>query len=67
MLPHRIVNGRYERLMPTIITSNYSLEELPRMLTPHGSGDTLMACTITDRIRGMAFLVTLNGRSRRGD
>ncbi len=64
---YRIINGRYERLRPTVITSNYRLDDLAGMLTPRGSGDSLMAQTIIDRIRGMAYTVTLNGPSRRGD
>ncbi len=61
-----ILNARYENCLPTIITTNYSNEEIIKHLTPRGSSDPTMARSITDRIRGMCRLVVLAGDSRRG-
>ncbi len=61
-----ILNSRCENCLPTIITTNYSNEEIVKHLTPHGCSDMTIANSITDRIREMCRLVVLAGDSRRG-
>lgn len=45
-----IINARYEGYMPTIITTNYSGEELVRRMTPEG-GDDRNARKTLDRLK----------------
>lgn len=47
-----IINARYEAFMPTIITTNYSAEELIRRMTPTG-GDSRNAEKTLDRLKEM--------------
>lgn len=50
-----IINYRYEEMLPTIITSNYSLDELSTRLNDR----------IVSRIAGMCDVVELKGKDRR--
>lgn len=45
-----IINARYEAYMPTVITTNYSGEELERRMTPEG-GDDHNAKKTLDRLK----------------
>ncbi len=51
-----IINARYENLLPTVITSNFSLDELSNRL---GSD------RIPSRIAGMCEVLEMKGRDRR--
>ena len=47
-----IINSRYEEYMPTIVTTNYSEDELQRRMTPDG-GDSRNAKKTLDRLKEM--------------
>lgn len=47
-----IINSRYEGYMPTIVTTNYSGDELERRMTPDG-GDSRNAKKTLDRLKEM--------------
>lgn len=47
-----IINARYEGYMPTIVTTNYSGDELERRMTPDG-GDAKNAKKTLDRLKEM--------------
>jgi len=61
-----ILNSRCENCLPTIITTNYSNENIAKYMTPRGCTDHMLADSITDRIREMCCPVVLTGESRRG-
>jgi DNA replication protein DnaC len=52
-----IINYRYENKLPTIITSNMSLEDLEKHLTPQ----------ITSRIKSMCKIIQFTGKDRRNN
>lgn len=62
---YAIINARYEALMPTIITTNYSEAELLRRLTPKDSNDTTTADAAIDRLREMCGAIVTSGESWR--
>ena len=62
---YNIVNGRYEAALPTIVTTNYSKDELIKRFTPAGSGDSMTARATLDRLTEMCRGVGLAGRSWR--
>ena len=62
---YAIINARYEALMPTIITTNYSEAELLRRLTPKDSNDTTTADAAIDRLREMCAAIVTTGDSWR--
>lgn len=51
-----IINSRYESMLPTIITSNYSLEELSKKFKDD---------RLTSRIIGMCTILNMSGKDRR--
>lgn len=64
-----ILNARYDRDLPVVITTNYGGAELARRLTPakqaNGDADDTTAQAIVDRLRGTSNVVILQGGSRR--
>ena len=62
---YAIIYARYEALMPTIITTNYSEAELLRRLTPKDSNDTTTADAAIDRLREMCAAIVTTGDSWR--
>lgn len=64
-----VINARYDAEMATVITTNYSLQELVARLTPrpdaNGYADDTTARAIVDRLRAMCEFVVLDGRSMR--
>lgn len=61
---YQIINARYEDFKPIIVTSNYSLDELVKRMTPK-SGDNSTALATVDRLREVLHLVPLSGESHR--
>lgn len=61
---YNIINGRYEAFMPTIITTNYSDEQLVKRLTPP-KGDEVTADATIDRLREMCAGLPMTGASWR--
>lgn len=53
-----IVNARYEAYMPTIITTNYSTDELIRRMTPP-NGDSYNAEKTLDRLKEMCVALEM--------
>jgi DNA replication protein DnaC len=62
---YAIVNARYEAYQPTIVTTNYDMEELIARLTPKG-GDKHNATKTVDRLREMCYKLPMGGESWRG-
>lgn len=62
---YAIINARYEALMPTIITTNYSEAELIKRLTPKETGDPTTADAAIDRLREMCGVIVTTGESWR--
>lgn len=62
---YAIINARYEALMPTIITTNYSEAELLRRLTPKETNDDTTADATIDRLREMCAAIVTTGNSWR--
>lgn len=60
-----IINARYEGYMPTIITTNYSGEELVRRMTPEGGDDRNARKTI-DRLKETCVGIDMTWNSWRG-
>lgn len=64
-----IINARYDKGRPMVVTTNYGGEELVRRLTPRadadGYQDDTTARAIVDRLRGMSCVVVLEGESWR--
>lgn len=64
-----IINARYDKGRPMVVTTNYGGEELVRRLTPRadadGYQDDTTARAIVDRLRGMSCVVKLEGESWR--
>lgn len=55
---YSILNDRYERMLPTIITTNYNSDDLVRALTPKGY-DNLKAVAIVSRLREVSQVLTM--------
>jgi DNA replication protein DnaC len=69
---YAIIDGRYDRAMPIIITTNYDAKSLVTRLTPtlpNGTKDTTTASAIVDRLVEMCESIVMHGaswRSRQG-
>lgn len=66
----RIINGRYNANLPTVVTSNYDLKTLADRLTPKRyaeSGNYIDGQKIADRLAEMCVLCPLEGESKRGN
>lgn len=59
-----IINARYEAYMPTIITTNYSGDELVRRMTPEG-GDDRNAKKTVDRLKEVCVGIDMTWESWR--
>ena len=59
-----LIDARYRRMLPTVITANYSLAETVKKMTINGT-DKAAAGAIADRITGAYFMVQLGGSSWR--
>lgn len=55
---YSILNDRYEAMKPTIITTNYSAEDLIRALTPKGYDNTKIVAIIS-RLRETSTVLTM--------
>lgn len=62
---YAIINARYESELPTIITTNYGLNELYKRLSPSGSSDKVTAHATVDRICETCVLIKTSGESWR--
>lgn len=62
---YSIFNDRYERMKPTIITTNYGAEDLARALTPRG-GDSTKIVAIISRLRETSRVLTMAWTDFRG-
>ena len=60
-----IINKRYENYNPMIITSNYSLGNLEKRLTPSNTFDCISAQAVVDRLYEMCYEICLSGDSFR--
>lgn len=60
----RILDQRVSDLLPTIITSNHSLQDLVKQLTPDG-GELTRAYSMADRIHQACQTLVLSGKSVR--
>ena len=61
---YAIVDGRYNRAMPLIITTNYDTQSLVNRLTPKGA-DKTTADAIVDRFNEMCESIVMSGESWR--
>ena len=61
---YSIIDGRYDRAMPLIITTNYDPATLVRRLSPKGDYGTTAECII-DRINEMCKVLITTGESWR--
>jgi DNA replication protein DnaC len=61
---YAIIDGRYERAMPTIVTTNYDPVSLLERMTPKG-GDITTADAIVDRLNEMCESIFMDGGSWR--
>lgn len=59
----QVVNRRYEEMLPTIVTSQYGIEEIERRLARGGERET--AAAIASRLRETCEVVDLGNRDRR--
>lgn len=55
---YSILNDRYEDMRPTIVTTNYNVDELIEALTPRGSDDTKIVAIIS-RLRETSTVITM--------
>ena len=55
---YSIMNDRYEKMLPTIITTNYNSDDLIRALTPKGY-DNYKAKAIISRLREVSKVLTM--------
>lgn len=62
MVLYRIINDRYEHMLPTIITSQYTREQLSKRLS---GGDQETAKAIISRLEQMGRTIALDGRDKR--
>ena len=66
----RIINGRYNANLPTIVTSNYDLKALAVRLTPKrysDGGNYIDGQKTADRLAEMCVICPLDGESKRGN
>lgn len=64
---YNIINGRYEAMLPIIITTNYDAKTLVTRLTPTATRDSTTAEATIDRIMEICKAISLDGTSwRRG-
>lgn len=61
---YAIIDGRYDRAMPLIITTNYDPANLTGRLTPQGDDGTTAEC-IVDRINEICKAIIMTGASWR--
>lgn len=61
---YQVFNERYARMLPTIVTSNYTLSELGERLSSKTGNDTT-ARSILSRIAENCKFITLKGKDRR--
>ena len=61
---YSVIDGRYERAMPTIVTTNYGATDLVKRLTPM-SGDETTADATVDRLIEMCEGIVMSGESWR--
>ena len=61
---YAIIDGRYDRAMPLIITTNYDTKSLVEKLTPAGT-DKTTAEAIVDRLNEMCKTIMMSGPSWR--
>lgn len=59
-----LIDYRYSNGLPTVITANYTLEEIGEKLTPIG-GDPMTAAAIVDRLFEDCHQLQINGQSWR--
>ncbi len=62
---YSIINERYEAMKPIIITTNFSADDLIKILTPKGSGNQ-KAAAIISRLKEMSRTVTMAWEDWRG-
>jgi DNA replication protein DnaC len=62
---YNIINGRYEAMLPTIVTTNYGNEALIARLTPRDTRDKTTAIATVDRLMEVCRGITVNGKSWR--
>ena len=55
---YSILNERYEKMLPTIVTTNYNSDDLVRALTPKGY-DNYKATAIISRLREVSQVLTM--------
>ena len=60
-----IINARYERMLPIVVTTNYNFDRLTDRMVPRGSNDSIAAEALVDRLREMCGPVLLTGESWR--
>lgn len=60
-----IINARYERMLPIVVTTNYNFDRLTDRMVPRGSNDSITAEALVDRLREMCGPVLLTGESWR--
>ena len=60
-----IINARYEKELPVIITTNYPLNELVKRMTPKNATDGLTAQATLDRLHETCSVLILDGKSMR--
>jgi len=61
---YSIIDGRYERALPIIVTTNYQPQNLAQRITPLGS-DHETATAIIDRLTEMCTYIYVTGQSQR--
>ncbi|MCL1935101.1 MAG: ATP-binding protein [Defluviitaleaceae bacterium] len=61
---YSIINARYEKILPTIVTSNHDPKSLVYRITPP-NGDTITAEAIVDRLGEMCSIIPMTGESQR--
>ena len=61
---YAIIDGRYDRAMPTIVTTNYETQPLIERISP-SSGDKTTAEAVVDRLREMCAPLNMIGESWR--
>jgi len=61
---YNIINGRYEAMLPTIVTTNYPPAALIERMTPHK--DRVTPIATIDRLTEMCKHIHINGESWRG-
>lgn len=62
---YTILNGRYEDMMPTIITTNYNIDQLAYALTPKGYDNTKIFAIIS-RLKETSVVMTMAWKDYRG-